>query len=131
MRQLIGMSHMVNGLHVFLINGHREKGNLLTFVYTYIDHPEFKKLEGNLVTSKFMDGEISMKVLYTSKFLMGHRTAIDIGWVSVDELKKVLSKKNPITIEYVDSSEILCWIKNIIKSIIYFTVTDPVATTVL
>ena len=29
-----------------------------------------------------------------------------MGWASVDELKKLLSKENPISIEYVDSSEI-------------------------
>ena len=37
---------------------------------------------------------------------MGHRAIIDIGWASVDELKKVLSNENPISIEYVDSSKI-------------------------
>ena len=95
-----------DGLHVRLVKGHCEKGNLLTFVYTYIDHPEIKKLEGNLVTTKFMGGEINVKVLYTAKFLMGHRATIDMGWASVDELKKVLSKENPINIKYVDSSEI-------------------------
>ena len=47
-----------------------------------------------------------MKILYVSLFLMGHRATIDIGWASLDELKKILSKENPISIEYVDSSEI-------------------------
>ena len=95
-----------DGLHVRLVNGSCEKGNLLTFVYTYINHPEIKRLEGNLVTTKFMGGEINVKILYTTKFLMGHRATIDMGWASVDELKKVLSKENPINIKYVDSSEI-------------------------
>ena len=53
-----------------------------------------------------MGGEVIMKILYTSKFLMGHRATIDIGWASIDELKEILSKANPIVIEYVDSSEI-------------------------
>ena len=53
-----------------------------------------------------MGGEINVKVLYTAKFLMGHRATIDMGWASVNELKKLLSKENPISIEYVDSSEI-------------------------
>ena len=95
-----------DGLHVRLVTGNCEKGNLLTFVYTYIDHPEIKKLEGNLVTAKFMGEKINVKVLYTAKFLMGHRATIDIGWASVDELKKVLSKESPINIKYVDTSEI-------------------------
>ena len=29
-----------------------------------------------------------------------------MGWASVNELKKLLSKENPISIEYIDSSEI-------------------------
>ena len=47
-----------------------------------------------------------MKILYVSLFLMGHRATIDIGWASLDDLKKMLSKQKPITLEYVDSSEI-------------------------
>ena len=95
-----------DGLHVRLVSGRCEIGNLLTFVYTYTDHPEINKLGGNLVTTKFMGGEINVKVLYTAKFLMGHRATIDMGWASVNELKKLLSKENPISIKYVDSSEI-------------------------
>jgi hypothetical protein len=53
-----------------------------------------------------MGDEVIMKILYTSPFLMGHRAIIDIGWASLDDLKKILSKENPITLEYVDSSEI-------------------------
>ena len=95
-----------DGLHVRLVSGRCEHGNLLTFVYTYTDHPEINNLGGNLVTTKFMGGDINVKVLYTAKFLMGHRATIDMGWASVNELKKLLSKENPISIEYVDSSEI-------------------------
>ena len=32
-----------DGLHVRLVSGRCEKGNLLTFVYTYTDHPEINK----------------------------------------------------------------------------------------
>ena len=53
-----------------------------------------------------MGDEVIMKILYTSPFLMGHRATIDIGWASLDELKKILSKENPISVEYVNSSEI-------------------------
>ena len=95
-----------DGLHVRLVSGRCEKGNLLTFVYTYTDHPEINKIGGSLVTTKFMGSEINVKVLYTTKFLMGHRATIDMGWASVNELKKLLSNENPISIEYVDSSEI-------------------------
>jgi hypothetical protein len=95
-----------DGLHVRLVRGRCEKGNLLTFVYTYTDHPEIKKLQGNLVTTKFLDREINVKVLYTAKFLMGHRATIDMGWAGVSELKRLLSKQNPIDIKYLDTSEI-------------------------
>ena len=95
-----------DGLHVRLVKGHCEKGNLLTFVYTYINNPKIENLGGNYVTTKFMGDEVIMKILYASPFLMGHRATIDIGWASLDELKKILGKENPISIEYVDSSEI-------------------------
>ena len=95
-----------DGLHVRLVKKHCERGNLLTFVYTYANHPKIQQLGGNYVTTKFMGDEVIMKILYTSPFLMGHRAIIDIGWASLDDLKKILSKENPITLEYVDSNEI-------------------------
>ena len=95
-----------DGLHVRLVKRYCEKGNLLTFVYTYIKHPEIKKLGGKYLPTKFMSDEVTLKILYTSPFLMGLRATIDIGWASLDKLKKILSKENPISIEYVDSNEI-------------------------
>ena len=37
---------------------------------------------------------------------MGHRATIDMGWAGVSELKRLLSKQNPIDIKYLDTSEI-------------------------
>ena len=93
-------------LHVRLVKGHCDKGNLLTFVLTYSNHPEIEQLKGSYVTTKFMGGEVIVRVLYASRFLMGHRATIDMGWASIDELREILSEKNPMTIEYVDSDEV-------------------------
>ena len=95
-----------DGLHVRLVKGHCDKGNLLTFVYTYSNHPKIEQLKGSYVTTKFNGGEVIVKVVHASPFLMGHRATIDMGWASVDELREILSKKNPLTIEYVDSGEV-------------------------
>ena len=95
-----------DGLHVRLVNGHCDKGNLLTFVYTYSNHPEIEQLKGSYVTTKFNGGEVIVKVVYASKFLMGHRATIDMGWGGIDELKEMLSRENPLVIEYVDSDEV-------------------------
>ena len=93
-------------LHVRLIKGHCDKGNLLTFVLTYSNHPEIEQLKGSYVTTKFMGGEVIVRVLYASRFLMGHRATIDLGWAGIDELKEILNRENPIVIEYVDSDEV-------------------------
>ena len=95
-----------DGLHVRLVKGHCDKGNLLTFVYTYSNHPEIEQLKGSYVTTKFNGGEVIVKVVYASKFLMGHRATIDMGWGGIDELKDILSRDNPLVIEYVDSDEV-------------------------
>ena len=95
-----------DGLHVRLVKGHCDKGNLLTFVYTYSNHPEIEQLKGSYVTTKFNGGEVIVKVVYASKFLMGHRATIDMGWGGIDELKEILSGENPLVIEYVDSDEV-------------------------
>ena len=95
-----------DGLHVRLVKGHCDKGNLLTFVYTYANHPKIEQLKGSYVTTKFNGGEVIVKVVYASKFLMGHRATIDMGWGGIDELKEILSGENPLVIEYVDSDEV-------------------------
>ena len=95
-----------DGFHVRPIKKNCEIGNLLPFVYTNANHPKIKQLGGSYVTTKFMGDEAIMKILYTSPFLMGHRATIDIGWASLDNLRKILSKENAITVEYVDSGEI-------------------------
>jgi hypothetical protein len=95
-----------DGLHVRLVKGHCDKGNLLTFVYTYSNHPKIEQLKGSYVTTKFNGGEVIVKVVYASKFLMGHRATIDMGWGGIDELKDILSRDNPLVIEYVDSDEV-------------------------
>jgi len=95
-----------DGLHVRLVKGHCDKGNLLTFVYTYSNHPKIEQLKGSYVTTKFNGGEVIVKVVYASPFLMGHRATIDMGWGGIDELKEILSEKNPLVIEYVDSDEV-------------------------
>jgi hypothetical protein len=95
-----------DGLHVRLVKGHCDKGNLLTFVYTYSNHPEIEQLKGSYVITKFNGGEVIVKVVYASPFLMGHRATIDMGWGGIDELKAILSGENPLVIEYVDSDEV-------------------------
>ena len=95
-----------DGLHVRLVKGHCDKGNLLTFVYTYSNHPEIEQLKGSYVTTKFNGGEVIVKVVHASKFLMGHRATIDMGWGGIDELKEILSGENPLVIKYVDSDEV-------------------------
>ena len=92
-----------DGLHVRLVKGHCDKGNLLTFVYTYSNHPRIEKLKGTYLTTKFLGGEVIVKVVHASPFLMGHRATIDMGWGGIDELKEILGNKNPLVIEYVDS----------------------------
>mgnify|MGYP000442240078 CR=1 FL=1 len=93
-------------LHVRMIKDHCDKGNLITFVYTYSNHPEIEQLRDQYVMTNFMGGEVIVNVLFASPFLMGHRATVDIGWADIEELKIILSSENPITMEYKDSSEI-------------------------
>ena len=93
-------------LHVRMVKDHCDKGNLITFVYTYSNHPEIEQLSDQYVTTNFMGNEVIVNVLFASPFLMGHRATVDIGWADIKELKGILSQENPIMMEYKDSSEI-------------------------
>ena len=95
-----------DGLHVRLVKDNCDMGNLLTFVYTYSNHPKIEQLKGSYVAIKIMGLDKVVKVLYAPPFLMGHRAIIDIGWEKIDKLKVSLSRENPLIIEFVDSKEI-------------------------
>ena len=81
-------------------------GNLITFVYTYADHPNILQLEEQSVRSIFMGEEVTVSVLYTSPFLMGHRATVDVGWMEKESLKQILGRSNPISMKYLDSDKV-------------------------
>ena len=93
-------------LHVRFVQGQCDVGNLITFVYTYADHPNILQLEDQSVRSIFMGEEVTVAVLYTSSFLMGHRATVDVGWMEKESLKQLLGRSNPITMKYLDSDDV-------------------------
>ena len=95
-----------DGLHVRFVKGNCDIRNLLTFVYSYSKNPDLVKLNNKYVSSKFMGEKLTVKILFTSPFLMGYRSTIDIGWMQKDNLKKYLQKENLISMAYFDSKQI-------------------------
>lgn len=93
-------------LHVRFVQGQCDVGNLITFVYTYADHPNILQLEEQSVRSIFMGEEVTVSVLYTSPFLMGHRATVDVGWMEKESLKQILGRSNPISMKYLDSDKV-------------------------
>ena len=91
---------------VRLVKGHCDKGNLLTSVYFHSKKPDIEPLKGRFVPTRFIGGKVIVKVLYVFPFLMGHRAVVDMGWMSIDNLKDIFSSVNPLVIEFVDSEEI-------------------------
>jgi len=94
-----------DGLHVRFVKGKCDVGNLLTFVYSYSKNPDLVNFKNKYVTTKFMGKKVIVKVLFTSPFLMGHRSTVDIGWMPKEDLKKYLTKDNVISMTYLDSEE--------------------------
>ena len=94
-----------DSLHVRLVKENCDKGNLITFVYTYIDDPKVGEIKNKHVAANFMGNDAVVKILFTTPFLMGHRATIDIGWLEIKDLKSILGSKNPITMKYVDSNQ--------------------------
>ena len=93
-------------LHVRFIKGKCDIVNLITFVATYSKNPDLIKLKNKYVLSKFMGKEITAKILFTSPFLMAHRSTVDLGLMPRDFLEKTLLRENLITMKYLDSKEI-------------------------
>ena len=95
-----------DSLDVRFVKDNCDTGNLLTFVYSMANHPEILKLENQYVSAKFMGEEIIARILFTKPFLGGHRSIVDLGWMPLEELAKILLRKNPIKMEFFDSEEI-------------------------
>ena len=92
-------------LNVRFVKGKCDVGNLLTFVYSYSKNPDLVNFKDKYVKTKFMGEEIIVKVLFTTPFLMGHRSTVDLGWMPKNYLEKYLTKDSLITMTYLDSEE--------------------------
>ena len=92
-------------LIIRLVKDNCENGNLLTYVYTTNDHPDILNLRDTLVDSLFMGDAIIAKILFTSPFLLGHMAVVDLNWIPIEVLKKVLMRENPISMEYIDTDD--------------------------
>lgn len=93
-------------LHIRMVKGHCELGNLITFVYTYSNHPKIEQIGETYVQTRFMNDDVVARIVGASPFLMGHRATIDFGFLPLNELSNILLKSNPISVEYLDSEEI-------------------------
>ena len=100
-----GMITNGDKLIIRLVKGNCENGNLLTYVYTTNQHPDILNLQDTLVDSLFMGEAIIAKVLFTSPFLLGHIAVVDLNWIPIEGLKKVLMRENPISMEYIDTDD--------------------------
>ena len=92
-------------LHIRLVKGNCDFGNLLTFVYSYSDNPLISELADQYVHARFMGEEVTGLILFTSPFLMGHRSTVDFNWAPLHALKQILGRENPITLEFIDSND--------------------------
>ena len=62
-------------------------GNLLTFVYSYSKNPNLVNFKKKYVKTKFMRKKVIVKVLFTSPFLIGNRSTVDLVWMPKEDLK--------------------------------------------
>jgi len=90
-------------LHIRLVKGKCDVGNLLTFVYTTTAHPDISQLSNQYVKAIFMGDEVTGLILFTSPFLLGYSATIDFNWLPIDALKHILGRDNPITLKFIDS----------------------------
>jgi len=92
-------------LHIRLVKNHCMKGNLLTFVYTTQQDVDFSELKNKLVRSQFAGQNAKVKILYIAPFIAGHRATVDMGWIDLEPLTKILKISDPIRMEFLDTSD--------------------------
>jgi hypothetical protein len=92
-------------LHIRLVKNHCMKGNLLTFVYSTQQGVDFNELKNKLISSRFAGQNAKVKILYTAPFIAGHRATVDMGWIDLESLTKILETSDPIRMELLDTSD--------------------------
>ena len=95
-----------DSLDVRFVKDACDTGNLLTYVYTMANHPKILQLKDQYVPANFMGEEIIARILFTQPFLLGHRSVIDLGWIPIEDLTKILLKEDPIKMKFLDSDDI-------------------------
>ena len=88
--QVNGLITHGDSLDVRFVKQNCDTGNLLTFVYSMANHPDILQLEAQYVRAYFMGEEITARILFTQPFLLGHRSVIDLGWIPIEDLIKIL-----------------------------------------
>ena len=95
-----------DSLDVRFVKNACDTGNLLTYVYSMANHPKILQLEDKYVSANFMGEEIIARILFTQPFLGGHRSIIDLGWMPLEDLTKILLRQDPIKMKFLDSDDI-------------------------
>ena len=104
--QVNGVVTHGDSLDVRFVKDACDTGNLLTYVYSMANHPKILKLEDQYVSANFMGEEIIARILFTQPFLLGHRSVIDLGWIPIEDLTKILLREDPIKMKFLDSDDI-------------------------
>ena len=104
--QVNGLITHGDSLDVRFVKQNCDTGNLLTFVYSMANHPDILQLEDQYVPAYFMGEEITARILFTQPFLLGHRSVIDLGWMPIEDLTKILLREDIIEMKFLDSEKI-------------------------
>ena len=104
--QVNGLVTHGDSLDVRFVKDACDTGNLLTYVYSMANHPKILQLEDKYVSANFMGEEIIARILFTQPFLGGHRSIIDLGWIPLEDLTKILLRQDPIKMKFFDSDDI-------------------------
>jgi len=104
--QVNGVVTHGDSLDVRFVKDACDTGNLLTYVYSMANHPKILQLEDQYVSANFMGEEIIARILFTQPFLGGHRSIIDLGWMPLEDLTKILLRQDPIKMKFLDSDDI-------------------------
>ena len=70
------------------------------------NHPYTLGLENKYVPVCFMGEEITARIYFTQPFLLGHRSAIDLGWILIEDMTKFLLREDRIEMKFLDSEKI-------------------------
>ncbi len=90
-------------LLIRILPGRCNIANTITTFSTYKNNSAVTDLKNVLASAKFGDANIDVNIPFAIEFMSGHRLFVDLGWNSVEDIKRFFAGQTEVTLALEDN----------------------------